>query len=886
MNTLHTLFDWLLAASLRASVLTLLVLVIQWMLQRRLSPRWRYALWLPVLIVLLTPVLPESRWSIESVFQAKPTPAMEISPVTVVEEMPRESLPPVTQLPVTPSAAPVDWNAICLMTWAFGTALLLLAGGGSFLRVLLRIRRSRQKISEELISQLTAISREVGLRHPPQVLMAEMIQSPAVTGLLRPTLLLPAGFERDFTAAEAHLILQHELTHLKRHDLPLNTLLCVLMALHWFNPLLWLAFFMARADREAACDAQVLANATPQRRSEYGHALLKIESAFAPLRLSLGFVGMLQRGAALRARIRSIAAPARTRPLTGLLTALCIFGMTFLGVTRAEKAAHEENADPLIAIEIKIVQFDKPTDWDFGGRLSNGKTDSKTDPFSSEVISQSELTKLVRELMLREDVTLTSYPRMVTSNDKEIIVRSVVNQPFEEAKGKIAYMPVGLVMKLVPKLTGGRMVLSTHINDSTIVKHEPLMVSSRVFQNTLEADEGVSHVVATWEDGQARSRRPILYIITPSQVQSGQGGIRATTLRSFETGKSAFRPGDSIFITSMSRTNNMLTVKLDYELDSTDEAIAALYITSATEKSPPFDKRQEAVVKKGRGSLTLQHPKPYAGMPHVTFYDAKTRKPIGGIYFGTEEEANASQKLDLSYMTAASSTTTADAFLASKLDRIILPRVVFNEVRLEDALEFLRVKSRAHDTTTSDEKRKGVPIILRKGDKPTGTVSVDLTNIPLKEALKHITELAGCQYRVTPYAVLVEQSATMKTPSAPGVTADVAVPMPKSGTIILPQVEFRDVTLADALDFIRVKSRDLDPAKKGVNIVVKPGMADLKAGITLSLKEVPVSEALRYIAELSNHRLTADTHSFCLTPIESDPAGSKSQDATSESNKH
>ena len=61
MNTLTTFFDWLLAASLRASVLTLGLCLIQIVLQKHLSPRWRYALWLPVLVVLLMPVQPESR---------------------------------------------------------------------------------------------------------------------------------------------------------------------------------------------------------------------------------------------------------------------------------------------------------------------------------------------------------------------------------------------------------------------------------------------------------------------------------------------------------------------------------------------------------------------------------------------------------------------------------------------------------------------------------------------------------------------------------------------------------------------------------------------------------------------------------------------------------
>lgn len=70
------------------------------------------------------------------------------------------------------------------------------------------------------------------------MIKSSAVDSPAVAGLLRPVLLLPASFPQGFSANEARMILLHELTHLARHDLPLNWLLCVLQALHWFNPLL------------------------------------------------------------------------------------------------------------------------------------------------------------------------------------------------------------------------------------------------------------------------------------------------------------------------------------------------------------------------------------------------------------------------------------------------------------------------------------------------------------------------------------------------------------------------------------------------------------------------------------------------------------------------
>ena len=62
-----------------------------------------------------------------------------------------------------------------------------------------------------------------------------------------------------------------------------------------------------------------------------------------------------------------------------------------------------------------------------------------------------------------------------------------------------------------------------------------------------------------------------------------------------------------------------------------------------------------------------------------------------------------------------------------------------------------------------------------------------------------------------------------------------------------------------------MKSRNLDPAGQGLNLVVNPG-GDPQLKITLDLKNVPLFEALRYIAELSGHTLSADDHSIILTP--------------------
>ncbi|MBK8092403.1 MAG: hypothetical protein IPK32_10625 [Verrucomicrobiaceae bacterium] len=664
MNTLTAFFDWLLTTSLRTSILTLLVLGVQFMLRRQLSARARYALWLPVLIVLLTPVFPESRWSLENVFRAETAPLLPLPMLT------EALIFDAVSEPITPPPAPIDWAKIGLQVW-FGISLALWGFiSFSFIQTLRRFKSTRLPISDELSEKVAQIAREVGLSRTPRVWTSAAIQSPAVTGLLQPILLLPALFERHFTAAESRLILKHELTHLKRHDLPLNALLCLLMALHWFNPLLWIAFYKARLDREAACDAQVLENAPPQRRVEYGHALLKAETAFAPLQLSLGFVGLFQRGVALRSRIQSIASHHQPHPAMKLITLASISLLTFLGITRAE---------------------------------------------------------------------------------------------------------------------------------------EPFNV----------------------------------------------------------IGKAEFRPGDSIRITNVQRADDFLTVTADYELASESEATIALYITATKgDGRSKTAETQSKTITKGKGTVTLHHPAISEGMPHISFYPPKGGRVFGGVYFGTAAEAAASQKMEWSMTKAPVAPKNP---LAAKLKAIILPHVAFTNATLEEAIEFIRLKSRDLDSATTDAAQKGVNIILKESaQKTTAKITLHLKDVPLGELLRYVTELSQTKFQMTPFAILITG---ISEPEVKPATATArAVPVAAKNEIILPQVEFQEATLDEAISFIRIKSRDADPAKQGVNILLKPG-GGANAKITLSLKNVPVNEALRYIAELTGHKLSGEAGTYIIAPM-------------------
>lgn len=210
------------------------------------------------------------------------------------------------------------------------------------------------------------------------------------------------------------------------------------------------------------------------------------------------------------------------------------------------------------------------------------------------------------------------------------------------------------------------------------------------------------------------------------------------------------------------------------------------------------------------------------------------------------------------------SAQSGDGALEEKVQKIIFPVVQFKDATIEQALEYVRVKSRDLDTITQAPNAKGVSIVLR-GGALTDTISLDLKDAPLIDVVRYCAERVGLQYRVEQHAVVLAASFEEK-PAPPAAT-----PPPVLGNadkIVFPTVQFSKASILAATEYFRVKSRELDPEKKGVNIVVKPGGADVK--ITLDLRDIPLPHALAYAAELSGHQLAEDGQSYLLTPVKAE----------------
>jgi hypothetical protein len=96
--------------------------------------------------------------------------------------------------------------------------------------------------------------------------------------------------------------------------------------------------------------------------------------------------------------------------------------------------------------------------------------------------------------------------------------------------------------------------------------------------------------------------------------------------------------------------------------------------------------------------------------------------------------------------------------IIEKLRRIRIPNIQFEQATIEEAITFLRIKSRELDDLEADPDRKGINFILKLPKDELGSITMSLSDVPLVVALKAITDLAGARYRLEPFAVIISSA--------------------------------------------------------------------------------------------------------------------------------
>ena len=270
--------------TMAAVIGVLLLLVPVW--QRRYSARWRKAIWFIIAVRLLVPFsieLPSAPVQMnvdlhETVMLSSQSVPMDTTPVPAIPsqiEIPDNVTINTTVNNVAPTitteeALVLDRGTVLFALWLIGILAFILYHAMQYRRFYGKIMASAKPLddSDELLERAGA---GMGLMHYPNVLISGGVQSPMLIGFRKPTIVLPYKL---YGENELVMILRHELTHYKHHDLWYKLILLCANALHWFNPLVWLMNRQAGRDVEQVCDDYVVDGMDIEYRKAYSMTIL------------------------------------------------------------------------------------------------------------------------------------------------------------------------------------------------------------------------------------------------------------------------------------------------------------------------------------------------------------------------------------------------------------------------------------------------------------------------------------------------------------------------------------------------------------------------------------------------------------------------------------
>ena len=271
----------LLNLSISASWLVLAVLVLRLVSKR--SPKWmNVLLWGIVALRLVLPFSIESALSLipsaETVspvaVQSAPAPTIT-SGVSVIDNAVNPSLSEHFAAVPTASVNPLYvWTEIAGWVWLIGLGAMLLYALASYLRL-------RRRVSVSLPIQ-------------DNIYLCDAISSPFILGVVKPHIYLPSGLDE----VQRQNVLSHERAHLARRDHWWKPLGFALLAVYWFNPVLWLAYTLLCRDIELACDERVIRTMDESAVKTYSTVLLACSmprKAVITCPLAFGEVGVKER---------------------------------------------------------------------------------------------------------------------------------------------------------------------------------------------------------------------------------------------------------------------------------------------------------------------------------------------------------------------------------------------------------------------------------------------------------------------------------------------------------------------------------------------------------------------------------------------------------------
>ena len=469
---MDALFLAVLNMSLKASYVIAFVIVIRLFL-KKFPKVYSYALWVSVLFRLICP------FSFDSIFSLIPkevnippdiaySPKPEInSGITAIDGVVNNVLPPPVTLAA--SANPMQiWLAIGEAVWLIGIAILIIYS--VFTTVKLYNNLKNAKHLED------------------NVCIINGYKTPFVFGIVNPKIYLPDRLSES----EKSYVLLHEQTHIKRLDHIAKLIFFIVTCIHWFNPLVWIAFYLMGQDMELSCDEKVVKEMGSSIKKEYSSSLLSMSTG----RRILGGSPIAFGENNTEGRIKNVMnykKPAlRVLILVSIIIVIFIIGL--VTNPKSNETIEISNKQEKIEIENLVKSF--------GGKIKSVSLSAPEDVFNDSLkVNYGEFVSLT--LLMKWQKDPTNAPGRVLSSpwperidivsveklsDTEYVVNgNIIEVTSDELKQGVAAATYSIILNI--KKIEGKWLIDDLTKDEMITEQE----SAKKRFYIMTANDGAPH---------------------------------------------------------------------------------------------------------------------------------------------------------------------------------------------------------------------------------------------------------------------------------------------------------------------------------------------------------------------------------------------------------
>ena len=460
LSPTYITYSWLIHTTIYITITALFIILFKQIFKNRLRAKWHFLIWAVLLIRFIVPVLPSSPVSVFNTVKVDESVIEQISYRSIVTPPDNDNINPdedhytvaqglqkmieadqnngIYQSEAS-SGYTISIDAIVTYVWLGGTVILL----GYFITVLAiyrhRLKKSRRECDETAL--LDKCRNTLNIKRNVRLYYADT--TPMLMGLFKPSIYVPYGLSE----AELEATLLHELNHMKHLDVLWSAIATIVLCLNWFNPIIWISFFMFKRDLEVYCDDRTIKHT--ENKQSYAMLLLKTATARKE-RFVFGTTSLQSGKADVKRRIRYMAKYKKLKAVGTVLAVVLVSTLLMGCLTNAgvftKKTSTIENPANGCKMDIVLDKSFAGDDYLTGdGTFFQFHTDKSIEEIANQIISDNlELGVLYpndKQALFLSD-NRESFPYLLlTKRVSDKSGRDVENIVFLEAIGTNQYIP-------------------------------------------------------------------------------------------------------------------------------------------------------------------------------------------------------------------------------------------------------------------------------------------------------------------------------------------------------------------------------------------------------------------------------------------------------------